>query len=178
LWSSYFQIVPHSKDEIKKLYDTGVTSLHMNLEVWDERLFNIICPGKARVIGRDEFIRQMIDAVEIFGKGRILSDFVTGVEMAQPFGFKDVKSAVKSTLSGFEFLMSHDVLPRMDVWAVEKGSALEDQSPSPLEYYIEVERGYLELRQKYNFPFPFPGYCHGCTVSSSASDWDYHFWER
>ncbi|MBI4332010.1 MAG: hypothetical protein HY673_12080 [Chloroflexi bacterium] len=173
-WPSKFQIVAKPKNEIKMLYDTGLTSLGMNMEVWDERLFNTIGPGKARTIGWKEWIKRLFEAVDIFGKGGILSNFVNGVEMSQPWGFKDPREAVKSNLSGFDYLMSHGVLPRTSVWTVEPNSRLGGQRPAPLEYYIELERGYLELREKYGFPFPLQTYCHGCTVINCSEDWDYY----
>ena len=38
--------------------------------------------------------------------GKVQPSFVSGVEMARPHGFKTVDEAVKSTTSGFEYLMS------------------------------------------------------------------------
>ncbi|MBI4332763.1 MAG: hypothetical protein HY673_15960 [Chloroflexi bacterium] len=174
-WPSMFQIVAKPRDEIKMLYDAGLTSVCMNMEVWDERLFNIICPGKARTIVWKEWVRRLFDAVDVFGKGGVLTNFVNGVELARPWGFQDAREAVKSTLGGFDYLMAHGVLPRTSVWTVEPNSALGGQPPAPLDYYIEVERGYLELREKYGFPFPLQPYCHGCTTINCSADWDYYF---
>ncbi len=176
--SSYINIQPKPKDDIKKLHETGVPALMLNLEVWGERLFNIVCPGKASLIGWEESLRRVIDAVDVFGKGRIQSNFVAGVEMAQPWGFKDSLSAVKHTLAGFEYLMAHGGLPRTNVWAAEPGSALAGHLPPPLEYYLELGRGYLELRQKYNFPFPFWGWCRCCYKVDAIPEWDYYLWGK
>lgn len=174
-WSAYFQIGARTREELLRLKETGIPALHMNMEVWDQNLFNTICPGKAEYIGREEWLRRMIEAVELFGKGRIFSNFVAGVEMAQPFGFKTAKEAIKSTLQGFDYLMAHGVFPRKDYWTQAEGSAFKDQTPPPLEYYVELERGYLELRLKHGFPFPFHGYCRGCTTIDVTGDWDYYF---
>lgn len=173
LQPAWFQIGAKPKDEVKMLHDTGIAVLLMNLEVWDERLFNILCPGKSRTVGRDTWIRRMFDAVDIFGRGYIMSNFVIGVEMAQPFGFKTTKEAIKSTLGGFEYLMQHDVLPKLDMWAIEPGSRLSDQQPPPLEYYIELERSFTELRHKYNFTFPYRVLCRGCVTHNLVADWEY-----
>jgi hypothetical protein len=83
--------------------------------------------------------------------------------MAQPNGFKDVASAVKSTASGWDFLMSNGVLPRYNQWTIESGSGFADQKHPPLEYFIEVQKAYTELRWKYKFDPPFPS-----TFSRSA----------
>ncbi|MBI4331752.1 MAG: hypothetical protein HY673_10775 [Chloroflexi bacterium] len=174
-WSAYLQIGARPVEELKRLKETGIPALQMNMEVWDRNLFKIICPGKEQVVGWEEWQKRMFEAVDLFGWGRIYSNFVAGVEMAQPFGFKTAREAVKSTLKGFEHLMSHGVLPRKDYWAQAEGSTLRDQDPPPLEYFIELEQGYLDLRLKYDFPFPFVSYCRGCTAIDVVADWDYYF---
>jgi len=173
-----FQIEAKPKDEVKMLHETGIAVLCMNLEVWNERLFNIICPGKARTVGWETWINRMFEAVDIFGKGHVMSNFVTGVEMAQPFGFKDAREAVKSTLGGFGHLMQHGVLPKMDAWAIEPGSGLAGQQPPPLEYYIELGRGFMELRHKYNFTLPYRTLCRGCLTHCCAGDWEYFYQKK
>ncbi len=158
-------------EDIKKIHETGVGGIQPNLEVWDRELFKIMCPGKDKFIGYDEWIKRTIDAVDIFGVGRVCPNFVTGIEMAKPWGFADVSAAVKSTLGGFDFLMGHGVLPRLNMWIIEPNSALKGQQPAPLEYYMEIGKGYLELRQKHNMPTPF-GFCRGCYRIDTTYDFD------
>lgn len=171
----WFQIVAREEKHWKRIRDTGYTGgLDLNMEVWDDRMFNIMCPGKAKLIGKEEWIRRAIEGVNIFGRGNILINFVAGVEMAQPWGFKDAKSAVESTLQGCNFLMEHDVLPRFDVWCVEHGSALRGHPPPPLEYYVELAIGFQELLEKHNFHFPSPGRCRACSSVEVTGDmWHY-----
>jgi len=163
------QIAPYDDEGWKRLHETGVQSIQPNMEVWDKRLFQWICPGKNRFVGYDEWIRRTIRGVDFWGPGRINPNFVLGVEMAKPHGFEDVDSAVKSTAAGWDFLMSHGVLPRCNVWTREPGSALGDQPAPPLEYFIEVQKAYTELRWKHKFDLPFPAandrysYAHNCT---------------
>lgn len=160
---STFQIDPQDDEGWKRLHDTGVGSIQPNIEVWDENLFAWICPGKNELIGRDTWIKRTIRGVDFWGRGLVQPNFVIGVEMAQPHGFKDVSSAVKSTAGGWDFLMSHGVLPRYNQWTIESGSAFADQQRPPLEYFIEVQKAYAELRWKHKFDPPFPS-----TFSRSA----------
>ncbi len=182
---SIFQIMALDDEGWRRVYDTGVQTIQPNIEVWDKKLFKWICPGKERFIGYDEWIRRVIRAVDFWGRGRVNPNFVIGVEMAKPGGFEDISSAVKSTAGGWDFLMSHDVLPRYNLWCVEPGSAFQDQEPPPLEYFIEVEKAYAELRWKHRFDPPFPGtftrwsytlnclqdfeYYHGSSIMSKRS---------
>lgn len=154
------QIAPYEDEGWKRLRETGFGSVEPNIEVWDKRLFQWICPGKNKFIGHDEWIKRTIRAVDFWGPGRVNPNFVLGVEMAKPYGFEDVGSAVKSTAGGWDFLMSHGVLPRFNLWTRESGSGFADQPAPPLEYFIEVQKAYAELRWKYGFDPPFPAGKH------------------
>ena len=66
------------------MLDAGVQIYHPNYEIWDRRLFEIYCAGKARVIGRDEWIRRVLDAATVFGPANVIPNFVAGIEMADP----------------------------------------------------------------------------------------------
>ncbi len=152
------QIAPYDDEGWKRLHDTGIGSVQSNIEVWDKNLFAWICPGKDKFIGYDEWIKRTIRAVDFWGPGTVNPNFVLGVEMAKPYGFEDVSSAVESTSNGWDFLMSHGVLPRFNTLTVEPGSTFgkDQQQPPPLEYFIEVQKAYTELRWKHNFDPPFP----------------------
>jgi hypothetical protein len=68
----------------------GMDGHHANMEVWDQRLFEWINPGKARRIGHAEWIKRMLDSVNILGEGDVRPNFVGGIEMAKPYGFATI----------------------------------------------------------------------------------------
>ena len=142
----------YEKKEVKILRENGVTVYNPNIEVWDPKLFEALCPGKARHTGREVWIRRMLDAVDIMGEGNVSPNLVTGVEMAQPYGFKTVSEAIESNREGFEFMMSHGVIPHLDSWCIEKESALGGHPPIPLEFFIEVDKLWFEIWNKYKLP--------------------------
>ena len=117
----------------------------------------LLCPGKEQFIGRDEWIKRTIDAVNVFGEGRVTPAFVAGVEMSQPHGFEKVEDAIKSTREGLDFFMSNGVLPRADHWCVEPHSALAGNPVIPIQYFVELDRTWYELWEKHKLP-AFPGY--------------------
>jgi hypothetical protein len=172
-YPAIFQIGALDEDNVKRLYDTGVGSLQPNIEVLDRKLFKIICPGKEKYVGYDEWIRRMINAAKVFGPGRIVTNLVSGIEMAKPFGFTRIEDALRSTLEGCKFLLDHGIFPRFDLWCVEPYSALGGQEPPPLEYYIELGRRYKELRDQYDFHNRIIGMCRGCCHIDTIYDWDY-----
>jgi hypothetical protein len=151
-WPLILQTLAKSKSECKKFRDTGVNVHCANIEVWDEKLFKWICPGKESTIGRDKWHHRVMESVDIFGEGNVTPNFITGVEMAQPYGFSDVSSAVKSTTAGIEFLMAHGVIPKFDTWNITPWSRLAGNKPPPLEYYIRIDQAWYEIWSKYNLP--------------------------
>ncbi len=164
------QIAAQGDEGWRRVHETGVGSIQPNIEVWDKRLFQWICPGKDKHVGYDEWIKRTVRAVDFWGPGRVNPNFVLGVEMAKPHGFQDVASAVKSTASGWDYLMSHGVVPRFNLWIIEAGSRFYEQEQQliPLEYFIEAQKAYTELRWKHGFEPPFPAaadrysYLHNC----------------
>jgi len=156
-WISKAAVQALPKDDVKRLKDAGVQIYHPNFEIWDARLFEAYCPGKARRVGRDEWIRRILDAVDVFGAENVIPNFVAGVEMASPIGFDTIDAAIASTTEGLEFFMSRGVSPRFTTWCPEPLSELgKDLSfrQTPLEYYIRLLRVYRDTRAKYKHPAP------------------------
>jgi len=140
--------------DLRRFRAAGVNAVSHNLEVWDDRLFHVICPGKAGSIGREEWLRRLLEAVPIFGEGHVQSTFVAGVEMMQPFGFREVEEAVASTTKGFDFLMAHGVIPKLCNWYISGDSALARQPMPPLDYYIRIAQEWYRLWVKHCLPQP------------------------
>ena len=169
------QVAAYDDEGWRRIHDTGVPSIQPNIEVWDKDLFKWICPGKEKFIGYDEWIKRTIRAVDFWGPGQVNPNFVPGLEMARPFGFKTVSEAVKSTSKGWDFLMKHGVLPRFNLWTRSSGSAFADQPAPPLEYFIEIQKAYTELRWQYHFDPPFPA----CKTRDSWTInclWDFEYY--
>jgi hypothetical protein len=143
------------RDQVQRLKDAGVHVYHPNFEIWDKHLFELYCPGKARYIGRDEWIRRILDAADVFGPERVIPNFVAGVEMAAPAGFESIDEAIDSTAEGLDFFMSRGVSPRFTTWCPEPLSILGKQRQgAPLEYHVRLLQVYRDLRLKYKLPTP------------------------
>jgi len=154
-WISKVVVQALPKDEVQRLHDVGVQVYHPNFEIWDKRLFETYCPGKSRYIGRDEWIRRILDAASIFGPDRVIPNFVAGVEMAPPEGFRTVDEAIASTAEGLDFFMSHGISPRFTTWCPEPLSVLgKGKQGAPLEYYVRLLKVYRDTRAKYHLPVP------------------------
>jgi hypothetical protein len=147
------------KADVQRFHDYGIRIYHPNYEVWDKRLFEIVCPGKERYVGREEWHRRILDAAEIFGPRYVIPNFVAGVEMAKPFGFATVDEAIASTTEGLEYFMSRGVTPRFTTWCPEPATPLGRQNPdgAPLEYHIRLLEAYRATLDRYGLQPP-PGY--------------------
>ncbi len=147
------------KADVQRFHDAGIRIYHPNYEVWDPRLFEIICPGKERYVGRAEWHRRIFDAAEVFGPRYVIPNFVAGVEMARPFGFPTVAEAIASTAEGLDHFMSRGVTPRFTTWCPEPSTPLGRDNPqgAPLEYHIRLLQVYRETLEKHGLQPP-PGY--------------------
>lgn len=147
------------KQDVQTLKSAGAKIYHPNYEVWDAELFSAYSPGKNRYIGRDEWIRRVVDAADVFGPSRVIPNFVGGIEMARPFGFTDVEKAVASTREGLRFFMSHGVVPRFTTWCPEPTTPLGKLNPdgASLEYHLRLLEVYRDTLAEFKLPAP-PGY--------------------
>ena len=164
-WPLTQQTAALDEPSARKLRDGGVDVHHANIEVINKELFNVICPGKAKFVGYDEWIRRVVASVDMFGEGNVLPSVGAGVEMSQPYGFNTVEEAVVSMTEGMDYLMERGVIPRLNHWCIEPLSALGNNSPPPLDYFIQVDRAWYELYVKHKLP-PLRGYSMGPGVST------------
>ena len=146
-------------DQARRFKAAGIQIYHPNFEIWDERLFQIFCPGKDRYVGRAEWHRRILDAAGVFGPSHVIPNFVGGIEMARPHGFATPAEAIASTTQGLEFFMSHGVCPRFTTWCPEPLTTLGQANPegAPLEYHARLLEAWRDTHSKYGLPVP-PGY--------------------
>jgi hypothetical protein len=158
-WISKMVVQALPRADLLRFKEAGVRIYHPNYEVWDPRLFSILCPGKDRHIGREEWIRRVVEAAEVFGPSHVIPNFVGGVEMAPPHGFRTVEEALRSTGEGLEYFMSRGIVPRFTTWCVEPLSELGQAGgePAPLEYHAGLLRLWRDTLTRHRLPAP-PGY--------------------
>jgi hypothetical protein len=158
----YARIVANAfpKDQLLRLKEAGAVTYEPHLEVWDEKIFELVCPGKAKYFGRQYWIDSALEAAEVFGKGNVCTQFVGGVELVPPHGFKTMEEGLRSTLEGVEFFARHGVASSFFMLWVVGGSILhaQGQQPPPLEYHIRLAKGVREIQRKYGLRMDFNNY--------------------
>ena len=118
---------PKTNRWIDDTYAMGVDSLLYNLEIFDKELFEIICPGRARAIGRQRYIEALKYAGSVFPSGTVASHLIVGLE---PPG---------STCQGVDFLTSIGVVPILPIYRPQSGRSLRIE-PLDAEIIIPVYR--------------------------------------
>jgi hypothetical protein len=147
------------RQDVERYREYGLSIYHPNYEVWDKRLFSIVCPGKERYVGREEWHRRILDAAEVFGPRYVIPNFVAGIELARPFGFRTIDEAIASTTEGLDYFMSRGITPRFTTWCPEPTTPLGRDNPhgAPLEYHIRLLGAYRETLERHGLKPP-PGY--------------------
>jgi hypothetical protein len=142
------------KEDCTALKNSGVEIYHPNFEVWGKKMFSILCPGKEREIGYENWINRILDSADVFSPQKVIPNFVAGVELNSINGYKSVSEAVNNALDGVGFLMSQGILSRFTTWCPEPGSALGGNHEVPLQYYCQLLEGYRERFKHYKMPHP------------------------
>lgn len=163
------------KEDAKDLKELGATNICYNMEVWHERIWPLAMPGKTKAVGRDQWIKRLEDAVEIFGRGHVGTNFVGGFECAPRPGYLSQNEALESSFEGYEFLIKRGIIPWFSIWNAHPfvgGFSVDD--PPSTEFYLQMGEKIHELLQTYDayldLGFPKMGmdpptlglYCYYC----------------
>jgi len=112
---------------IDKYKEAGFGTIAFNTEVWRKEYFDIFCPGKVTQCGGyANWIKAIEYAVSVFGKGKVRSNFVVGL---QP---KDI------VLEGIEYLASIGVVTVASSWVPGLGSPLEGHRSPTVDWHWDV----------------------------------------
>lgn len=110
---------PPRLEDLDALREAGWEGVAMNLEVFDARLWPGMCPGKAALMTHARWLEALEHAARVFGKGRVASVLVAGLE------------PVRSHLDGVEWLARRGIHGVPIPFTPAPGSALEGfQSPT------------------------------------------------
>lgn len=148
-----------SVEQLARLHEkTGLLTYTSDIEVLNEEKFNWICPGKAAKVGYREWKRRIVEAVGIFGRGRVNTGIVGGVDLASPHGFASEDESLAAVFDEAEDLASQGVATVHCVWAPTRGSAFYKQTVPSLEYYVRLSAGLDGLRRRYKLEVDMDNY--------------------
>jgi hypothetical protein len=157
------------RDDSIRLRDAGFDYVCYSMEVWHERAWPEVLPGKSRSLGRARWMECLLEAVEVFGRGRVLCNFVAGVEAAVPGLFRSEAEAAESTLDGMRWCDEHGIYPKYAAWIVSGGARYGDRTPPSLDYLARVMAGRQALYAESSVPVPATD-CQRCLTQSFEAD--------
>jgi len=164
-------------DDARRAKAAGFDWATWNIEFWDSKLFESICPGKARAVGQERWKELLLEGVDIFGTSYLSTNFVVGPELAVPDGFKSETEAIASVAEGFEWCLQQGIFPYYQFWRCSPGSLLSDMdlaAPST-EYYLRLSLLHHQLMERYNFyQISDPrkrASCHKCGIFYNSYDY-------
>ena len=171
------------KEDQQDLKALGATNVLFDLEVWDERLYPELVPGKAKTVGRATWLKRLQDAVDVFGRGHVGTNFVAGIECAPKPGFLSRDEAIRSYSEGFEYLIERGIVPWFTIWTTNPVMQFEVDDPPPTAFFLKLGSTIHELLEKYDvYPdlgFPEMGgdpptlglYCYYCYSMQFTRDY-------
>jgi hypothetical protein len=159
----------YEKQDNEKLKEAGVQNVITPMEVWDKKLWPVIAPGKAKFVGRENWMRRMVEAVEVFGRGHVDTNFVVGAELVPPpsDGGKTYSEGIKSVLEGYEWCLQNGIKPRHTFLWRSTGARFQDEKVLTTEYCLSIGYERYKLVNKYNMHHSpddpvGTGYCYKC----------------
>ena len=109
-----------------ELKDSGVESLGMHLEAWDEDVLRRVAPGK-HAQGRELYLRAWEAAVAVFGRGQVSTYFILGLG-----------ESAESVMEGCRAAIDRGVYPFVVPLRPSPGSIVAHDTPPSVEYMREV----------------------------------------
>ncbi len=147
-----------TRDEIKRYHDSGIKAIGFSLEIWDDKLYQAICPGKSRDVSHQEFVDSIRNAVHVFGPGNVYGVLVMGLEPRETF-LEGIK-----TLAG----IGANIVPF--VWSPNPGSKLEGHRAPTGRWYVDTVLEAAEIVSAAKVPAGTENHCYRCDGNSLLHD--------
>lgn len=134
---THIATMPPRDFELFAFLQTRNARVTMNIEVFDEQRFEIICPGKTRLYGRRQLLQALKHAATVVNGKRVHSILIAGLE------------PVESTIAGINYLASIGVTPIVNVFHNDRGSHYEQHPRPSFEHLLEVAQALQRVYKEY-----------------------------
>jgi hypothetical protein len=155
-----------------ELKDAGVRGACFNLEVWDPKQFERVCPGKARTVGRDRWLESLEEAVEVFGRGNVMSAFVGGVELDGEGAFDSAEAAHESNVHCGETLIPKGIVPVYSIFWKLTGKERGVEPVYSLENFLRLNEAHATCRASTQSFVNPEFFCRRCAYMEMEPDYD------
>lgn len=136
----HFAIMPpNDLSLIKQMKKAGLNTIDFDMEIFNEKLFKKICPGKEKFYGHDKYVEALEYAVKIFGWGKGRCACVAGLEPLDSF------------LEGLHFMGRKGIPVDINIFHPDPGSKLENMPRPGKDFILAVSKEQSRVYKKYNF---------------------------
>ena len=142
-----------------------------NLEVWSEDLFSKVCPGKNEFVGYARWLEALENAVEVFGRGRVYSAMVAGIELEPDYGMS-WQQASDLVIEGAEDLCARGIIPIYSLYWPVGGRGHPEYLPRLKAFFETLNIAYRDIRRKYELNIWDGFMCHKCAYMQLECDID------
>ncbi|MDI9609889.1 MAG: radical SAM protein [Archaeoglobales archaeon] len=143
------QIEPINREYLELLYSSGVDTIGIHVETFDERIRNAVVPGKPAI---EEYLKAWENAVEVFGEWNVSSWILVGLG-----------ESVESVVKGFRAMAERGVYPYIAPYRPPPSSA----DRTDLRHVFKVYESLAELKGEYKIRLKFKAGCPRCTGCSA-----------
>jgi len=159
-------------DLLQQFHDEAlVDNVCFNLEVWSEPLFAKVCPGKNRYVGYDRWIASLETAVSLWGRGRVYSAMVAGIEL-EPEHEMDWLQAADLCIAGAEDLCSRGIIPIYSLYWPIGGKNHPEYMSRLRNFFERLNIAYAGIREKNGLVISDKFMCHRCAYMQLECDID------
>lgn len=146
-------VPPIDSDTLDNYYDSGVTEVAFNIEIFDRKIAQIIMPGKGKIpIKQYEFALKK--SSQLFGKENTRSMLIIGLDSQESF------------LHGIEYLCQLGVTPMISPFRPMDNTELSDFVPPTVSYILETYNKSKAICEKYGIKLgPTCVYCQNNTLT-------------
>jgi hypothetical protein len=148
---------PRDLSLINEAYNKGMNHISFNLEVWDPKLFDYVCPGKAESYGREKIIEALEYAATVFKNGTYTTT-VGGLE------------SLETMFEGWEYLASKGVAPAFNIFHPNPKSVFRDKQAPSIDYLLEAARFQHEIYKAYGFEALLCKSCNRNALDNEAKE--------
>lgn len=89
----WVEMLPPTLEQIDQLIDSGATAFGFNIEIWDDDLRQIICPGKSR-ISKEYYIEACKHTIKRLGPNKVGSCVIVGLD-----SYKSIEIAINELIA-------------------------------------------------------------------------------
>ena len=157
---------------LQQFYDEGlVDAICFNLEVWSEPLFAEVCPGKNHYVGYEGWIASLERAVELWGRGRVYSAMVAGIELEPEHGL-EWQEAAQIVTQGVDDLCGRGIIPIYSLYYPVGGKDRSDYQSRLRNYFEHLSVHYQGVRRELGLEVWEGFMCHRCAYMQLECDLD------